>query len=129
MNAALIYGRGVFTSAGQDLLSSHCGQGMPGPNRRMSMNEDRWGRVARVSLWALLALSIPYALLMIATGIFFGLWNAPDPVLTIVWGFIVTSPIWLTLLIVLSRGSPRKSVAAAICSWLAAALLLLYIYR
>lgn len=93
------------------------------------MNENRWGRVARTLLWTLLALSVPYALLMSATGIFFGLWNAPNPLLTIVWGLIVTSPIWLTLLIVLSRGSPLKSIGAAIFGWLTAGLLLFYIYR
>lgn len=85
-------------------------------------------RVARASIWVLLTLSVPYALMMIATGVFFGLWNAPNPRLTLVWTAIVTSPLWLALGLVLSRRNPRGSVYAAILSWLVAALLLTYVY-
>ena len=86
-------------------------------------------RLARASLWLLLALSVPYALMMMATGIFFGLWNASDPILTIVWIFVVTSPIWLTLLLVYSRRNPGRSSVVAIAGWLIAGALLIYIYR
>jgi hypothetical protein len=95
----------------------------------MSRIAGNQSRLARASLWVLLALSIPYALMMTATGVFFGLWNAPDPLLRAVWMLIVTSPIWLALLMVISRANPRRSLAAAIFSWLAAALLLSYVYR
>jgi hypothetical protein len=77
----------------------------------------------------LLALSVPYAVMMSATGIFFGLWSAPDALLTIVWVLVVTAPIWLGLVLAVSRGNPRRWVGAAIFSWVTAALLLSYIYR
>lgn len=93
------------------------------------MIDRRLGRIARTSIWILLALSVPYALMMIATGIFFALWNAANPLLTLVWVLIVTSPIWLTLMLVYSRRNPRRSNYVAIVSWLTAGLLLTYIYR
>jgi heme A synthase len=87
------------------------------------------GRIARASLWVLLALAVPYALMMGATGVFFGLWNAPDPRLTVVWIFLVTSPLWLALMLVHARRNPRTSNPAAIFSWITAGLLLAYVYR
>lgn len=86
------------------------------------------GRIARASIWVLLALSVPYALMMTATGIFFALWDAPDPRLTIVWVLVVTAPIWLTLMLVFCRRNPGRSIYAAIFSWLTAGLLLAYLY-
>lgn len=85
--------------------------------------------MARLSLWVLLALSVPYALLMTATGIFFGLWNAPDPLLTAVCILVVTAPIWLALMLFICRKSPGSSTYVATFSWLTAGLLLFYIYR
>ena len=87
------------------------------------------GRIARASLWVLLALAVPYALMMGATGIFFGLWNAPDPRLTVVWILLVTSPLWVALMLVYVRRNPRTSNPVAIFSWVIAGLLLAYIYR
>ena len=76
----------------------------------------------------LLALSVPYAVMMTATGIFFGLWDAPDPLLRVVWVLVVAAPFWLAFLLVVSRANPGRSIGAAIFSWVTAGLLLSYIY-
>ena len=87
------------------------------------------GRLARALLLLLLVLSIPYALMMVATGVFFGLWDAPNPVLTIIWVLIITSPLWVGLLLVVSRKHPHRSNFLATVGWLIAGLLLVYVYR
>ena len=99
-----------------------------GTKSHVTKTDRSRGRIARLSLWALLALSIPYALMMTATGIFFGLWNAPDPVLTIVWILVVSAPIWLALMLVICRRHPGSANYVAIVSWLTAAALLTYVY-
>jgi high-affinity Fe2+/Pb2+ permease len=101
---------------------------LDGTNVSVTMLDDSRGRIARASIWVLLALSVPYALMMVATGIFFGLWNAANPLLTAVWALVVTSPVWLAIMLAICRRNPRRSIYVAIFSWLAAGLLLTYIY-
>src|SRR4051794_41548581 len=93
------------------------------------MLDDSRGRHPRASHWVLPALSVPYALMMVATGIFFGLWNAADPRLTAVWGLVVTSPIWLAIMLAICRRNPRKSIYVAIFSWLTAGVFFSFLYR
>jgi predicted neutral ceramidase superfamily lipid hydrolase len=75
--------------------------------------------IARLSLWLLLALSVPFAALMLWGGIVWGVWMHASLLNTFTWLVEVTSPIWIALTILGSRAYPQRSLLIAVMAWAA----------
>jgi len=73
------------------------------------------------SLYVLLFPILFTALFALLEGLFFGfnLWRTDRPLVTMVWLLIVASPVCFYGLLLWSKGSPRRTVAAFSITWAA----------
>ena len=79
---------------------------------------NRWDSrlMGRLSLWLLFAFAVPYALLMLVTGVVWAVWIS-GPLVTVAWVCTVFMPVWILAIIFYLRRAPHHAGAVVGAAW------------